>query len=114
MVSIVFVLYLSRFPSCPRLSAGTCLFQETKYFFDALRVGEELGERSGPAVSSEMLTSCGCIEWAFVEHMLDGLYRFAAGAGDLFLSVAGVETLGVLPCESMTSDKAYQCCVCES
>ena len=95
MVSVVFVLYSSRLPSCPQLSTGTCLFQETKYFFDALQVGEELEERSRPAVSSKVLTSCGCVEWAFSEHMLHGLYRFAAGAGNLFLSVVGVEPLGV-------------------
>jgi hypothetical protein len=37
-----------RLPSWPRFSAGTCLLQETKYFFDALRIGEELGALSGP------------------------------------------------------------------
>jgi hypothetical protein len=40
------------------------------------------------------------------EHMLDSLYQFAAGAGNLFLGVAGVETLGVLSCESMSCGKA--------
>jgi hypothetical protein len=39
--------------------------------------------------------------------MLDSLKRFATGAGNLFLSVAGVETLGVLPYEGVSCDEAY-------
>ena len=42
----------SRLPSRPWLSAGTCLLQKTKRLKDALRLVEELGERSGAAVGS--------------------------------------------------------------
>jgi hypothetical protein len=31
-----------RFPALPRFNAGPSLLYETKYFFDALRIGEEL------------------------------------------------------------------------
>ena len=57
-----------------------------------------------------MPTACGCVEWTFSEDML---YCFA-GAGNLFLSMEGVEALGVLPSESISCDEAKQCRVSES
>jgi hypothetical protein len=42
----------SRLPARPWLSAGISLLQKTKRLEDALRLVEELGERSGAAVSS--------------------------------------------------------------
>ena len=37
------------------------------------------------------------VTWAVQEHVLDGLYRLAAWASELFLGVEGVEPLGVFP-----------------
>ena len=55
----------SRLPSRPRFSAGARLLQESKQRLDALRVGEELRERSGAAVVCEVLTARGGVEGAF-------------------------------------------------
>jgi hypothetical protein len=74
-------------PARPRLSAGTSLFQKSKYFLDALRVGEELGERARPAVGCEVPSACGCVLRAFCEHVLNCLKGLATGARDLFLGV---------------------------
>ena len=63
----------TRFPSRPRFGAGTSLLQETKDILDALPVGEELGERAGPAVGSKVPLACGCVEGAVEEYVFDGL-----------------------------------------
>ena len=51
----------ARFPACPRLGAGASLLQEAKHILDALRVGEDFGERSRQAVGREVPSACGCV-----------------------------------------------------
>jgi len=51
----------ARFPTRPRLGTGASLLQEAQHLLDALRIGEDLGERSGPAVGSEVPSACGCV-----------------------------------------------------
>ena len=60
---------LSRLPLCPRLGAGTCLFQETKHSEDSRSVLEELGEGSGAAASKEMLAARGGVPGALQKDM---------------------------------------------
>ena len=76
-------------------------------FEDVLRLVEKLRERSGAAVSSEVLVARGGVKRA--EHKFSGLDRLTTRASKLFLSVGrGVESLGVLPGKRIACDRAVK------
>src|SRR5271169_6870074 len=99
---------LSRLPLRPRFSAGTGLLQKAKQLKHSPLVLEELRESSRAATGSKMPVARSGVQGAFKQDMFDGLDWPAAGAGNLFRGVSGVETLGVFPNESMGCSDAVK------
>ena len=63
-VSVINFLCSSRLPNRPWFTAGTRLLQEEEHLEDAFRPVEELRERLGAAVGSEVLSARGGVKGA--------------------------------------------------